>query len=586
MGYDGTLRFNTSIDNGGFQRDVSSLQNAAKSGAAMVAKAFAAIGTGVGVAAAAAIKMGSDFEAGMSKVSATSGAVGDELESLTAKAKEMGEKTKFSATESAEAFNYMAMAGWKTGDMLNGIDGIMNLAAASGENLGLVSDIVTDALTAFGLKAADSGHFADVLAKASSSANTNVALMGGTFKYVAPVAGAMRYSIEDTALAIGLMANAGLKGEQAGTSLRSMFARLASPPRMAAKALDELGYSAANADGSMKPLKQVLQELREKFTDLNEEQQIQYAKSIAGTEAMSGFLAIINASEDDFNKLADAVDNADGAAASMAKTMNDNLKGQITILGSTLEGLGIKVFDKFEKPLKKAAESAIESVGKISKSMSSGKLSKSVDNLAESTGRFLSAVAELVAEGLPAFLNGLSFVIDNGRTIGAVLLSAAAAVGVFKTAMVIDKAVTAWNAASVAVRVYSVGMAAAGTQLTAFQLVVGTLTGRMQLATAAHAAWNLVTSMSPVGVLAIAVTAAAAAFTIFAIAMENEQSETEKFIERGNDLIETINGEKEARETLQEAREESINNSISEIDYIEQQTEKLQGLIGANGKMD
>ena len=184
----------------------------------------------------------------MSKVAAISGAAGDELETLSDKAKEMGAKTKFSATEAASAFEYMAMAGWKTTDMLGGIEGIMNLAAASGEDLAAVSDIVTDALTAFGLSAQDSGHFADVLAQASSNATTNVGLMGATFKYVAPVAGAMGYSIEDTAVAIGLMANAGIKGEQAGTALRAMFTRLVKPPKDAADALDALGISAANSD--------------------------------------------------------------------------------------------------------------------------------------------------------------------------------------------------------------------------------------------------------------------------------------------------------------------------------------------------
>ena len=266
----------------------------------------------------------------MSKVQAISGATGDELDKLTQKAQELGSKTKFSASESAEAFQYMAMAGWKTEDMLNGIDGIMNLAAASGENLGTVSDIVTDALTAFGLQAKDSAHFADVLAKASSNSNTNVGMMGATFKYVAPIAGSMKYSIEDTAVAIGLMANAGIKGEQAGTALRAMLTRLVKPPKDAATALDKLDISAQNADGTMKPLSNVLKELREKFSKLNDSQKAEYASSIAGTEAMSGMLAIVNASDDDFQKLTESINNANGAAQEQAKIMEDNTKGAIT----------------------------------------------------------------------------------------------------------------------------------------------------------------------------------------------------------------------------------------------------------------
>lgn len=179
--------------------------------------------TGLGTAA---VKTAADFDSEMSKVSAISGATGDDFDQLRAKAREMGAKTKFSASEAASAMEYMAMAGWKTGDMLNGIEGIMNLAAASGEDLATTSDIVTDALTAFGLSAADSGHFADILAAASSNANTNVSMMGETFKYCAPIAGALGFSAEDTAEAIGLMANSGIKASQAGTSLRTIMNNL------------------------------------------------------------------------------------------------------------------------------------------------------------------------------------------------------------------------------------------------------------------------------------------------------------------------------------------------------------------------
>ena len=218
-GNDGTLSFDTKIDSSGFQKGIQSIGSG-------TAKILGGAATGIAALGGAAIKVGSDFEAGMSQVQAISGASGEELEKLKEKAKEMGASTKFSATESAEALNYMAMAGWKTEDMLGGIEGIMNLAAASGEDLATTSDIVTDALTAFGMSASDSTHFADILAAASSNANTNVSMMGETFKYVAPLAGSLGYSAEDTATAIGLMANAGIKGSQAGTSLRSIMTRL------------------------------------------------------------------------------------------------------------------------------------------------------------------------------------------------------------------------------------------------------------------------------------------------------------------------------------------------------------------------
>lgn len=300
-------------------------------------------GAGIGYGIYDTIKTYMDFEAQMKKVQAISGASGSEFEALTAKAKEMGATTQFSATEAGQALEYMAMAGWKTDDMLSGISGIMDLAAASGEDLGKVSDIVTDALTAFGLKASDSAHFADVLAAASSNSNTNVGMMGETFKYVAPIAGALGYSAEDTAVAIGLMANAGIKGSDAGTALRATMTRLVDPPKDAAQALEALGISVRNSDGTMKPFMQTMKELRSKFSGLSQAEKAQMASSIAGQEAMSGFLAIVNASDSDFDKLTDSIYNADGAAARMAATMNDNLKGDLKALSSVWESFQLEI---------------------------------------------------------------------------------------------------------------------------------------------------------------------------------------------------------------------------------------------------
>ena len=290
---------------------------------------------------AAAVKTAADFDTGMSKVAAISGATGDDLDALREKAREMGSKTKFSASEAASAMEYMAMAGWKTEDMLGGIEGIMNLAAASGEDLATTSDIVTDALTAFGLSAQDSGHFADILAAASSNANTNVSLMGETFKYCAPIAGALGFSAEDTAEAIGLMANAGIKGSQAGTALRTIMNNMAGPIDIAGEALGQVTIQTTNADGSMRDLSDILADCRVAFSQLSESEQANAAESLVGKNAMSGFLALMNAGEGDINKLSDAIANCDGKSAEMAETMQDNLAGQLTILKSQLEELAI-----------------------------------------------------------------------------------------------------------------------------------------------------------------------------------------------------------------------------------------------------
>ncbi|WP_018659231.1 phage tail tape measure protein [Allofustis seminis] len=309
--------------------------------------------TGLGFSA---VKMSSDFDTSMSKVSAISGTTGEAFEKLRDKAREMGAKTKFSATDAADAMTYMAMAGWKTEDMLHGIDGIMNLAAASGEDLALTSDIVTDALTGFGLTAKDSAHFADVLAAASSNSNTNVALMGETFKYVAPIAGALGFTAEDTAEAIGLMANSGIKGSQAGTSLRNIMTNLSKDFEISGKAIGEVTIQTTNADGSMRSLSEILGDCREAFSKLTEAEKAHVAEQLVGKQAMSGFLALMNAAPADVDKLSQAIKNADGTAESMAKTMQDNLGGQLEELSSAAEELAISFGDMMVPVIRKVVE--------------------------------------------------------------------------------------------------------------------------------------------------------------------------------------------------------------------------------------
>jgi TP901 family phage tail tape measure protein len=297
-----------------------------------------------------------DFEAAMSQVQAISGATSTELVKLTNKAKEMGATTKFTAEESAQAFNYMAMAGWKTDDMLNGIEGILSLAAASGEDLATTSDIVTDALTAFNMKAGDAGHFSDVLAQAASNANTTVSGMGETFKYAGSMAGSLGYSIEDVALMTGLMANTGIKGTMAGTALNSIFTRLSTNTNGAADAMKKLGISFFDSNGNARDLSDVMGELRTATAGMTAEQKSNLANTIAGTQAQKGLLAILNASESDYNKLADAINNADGAAAKMSDTMMDNLQGSITLLQSTVDGVKISFGERLSPYVRSLAD--------------------------------------------------------------------------------------------------------------------------------------------------------------------------------------------------------------------------------------
>ncbi|MDO5799110.1 MAG: phage tail tape measure protein [Eubacteriales bacterium] len=470
--------------------------------------------TGLGTAA---VKTAADFDAQMAKVSSISGATGKDLTDLEAKAREMGAQTKFSAKEAGEAMEYMAMAGWETGDMLDGIEGIMNLAAASGEDLATTSDIVTDALTAFGMKAGESSHFADVLAKASSSANTNVSMMGETFKYVAPVAGALKYNAEDTAVAIGLMANSGIKASQAGTQLRASLTNMIKPSKAVGDAMELLGFYATeastsidqakvdkqmirvqkatlaadkaqqayndavskygsesteasnaaatleikqaeiasanetltqlqegttdtvrlynkalqNEDGSMKSLRETMDFLRETMGDMSEAQQTQAATAIFGKEAMSGMLAIINASDEDYQKLIKNIDNADGAAEKMAETMQDTLSGQITELQSALQELAI-AFGEILMPYIRKIVSVVQNFVKKLNGMSDTqkKIVATIALIVAAIGPLLITIGK-ISTGISAVTGALSKAKNIGKIVGVLGNLKSALSGIF-----------------------------------------------------------------------------------------------------------------------------------------------------------
>ena len=358
-------------------------------------------------AGVASLKLASDFEEGMSKVQSIAGATADEIGLLGEKAKEMGAKTKFSATEATEAYQYMAMAGWKTEDMLDGIEGIMYLAGATGEDLATTSDIVTDALTAFGKTAKDTQNFVDVMAKTASNANTDVAMLGESFKYVAPIAGAMNYSIEDTSVALGLMANAGVKASSAGTALRSWITRMASPTKQSSEAMEALGLSLTDSEGNMKDLATIMMETMGAFSKLTEEQKAQYASMLAGKTGMSGLLAIVNSADSDFEALTEAVANSTGACEEMYKVANDNLSGQLTILKSTAESLAISFGELLIPYIKKAVEWV-------------QKIAEKFNNLDESTKETIVKIGLIVASIGPALLVFGKMVTGVGKVVSVV----------------------------------------------------------------------------------------------------------------------------------------------------------------------
>lgn len=421
---------------------------------------------GVGIAAA---HVGMEFEEEMDKVAAISGATGNDFKKLQSKAEEMGAKTKFSASEAGQGMEYMAMAGWKTGDMLEGIEPILNLAIASGEELGLTSDIVTDALTGFGLKAKDAGMFSDVLAAASSNANTNVGMMGETFKYAAPVAGALGYSVQDTSLAIGLMANSGIKASQAGTALRAGLTNLVKPTDDMAATMEKYGISIKDSDGKMKSFRDVMGELRDKLGGVDEATQASAVATIFGKEAMSGWLSIINASEGDFNKLSSAIDNSEGATAKMAKTMSENAKGSLAEMKSALEGAAIKTFQALAPAITSVANNisnlansfsqlspqtqefivkmgmAAIAIGPITSGV--GKVTSGIGGLIGTVGKFKALKAASTFGEFSKVLLGLA---PAAETAGAGLVGAEVAAGGFGATVIGALGPIALGAAAVA----------------------------------------------------------------------------------------------------------------------------------------
>ena len=417
---------------------VDSFSSGAKKALSVVAKAATVTATAAGGIAAAATKVGSDFEAQMSTVKAISGATSSEMESLNAKAKELGEATAFSASEAGEAMEYMAMAGWKTEDMLSGIDGVMSLAAASGEELGTVSDIVTDAMTAFGMSADKASEFSDVLAKTSSSANTNVSMMGETFQYVAPVAGSLGYSVEEVATAIGLMANSGIKASSAGTSLRSWMSRMASPTKQVKEAMDKLGISLTDEKGNMYSFQEIMQNTRQAFAGLTKAEKSQYAAAIAGKSGMSGMLAVVNASEKDFEKLTEQIENSSGAAKEMADIKLDNLKGDTTLFQSASEGLGIEIYEQMDDGLRGIVQSITSEVGDVTEYLRENRfIEEFADNIKENIPtviRNLKNAGESIAEFAEPFINIVSWMLDHPEVVESTLAGIATTIISLKVA--------------------------------------------------------------------------------------------------------------------------------------------------------
>ena len=489
-----------------------------------------------------AIQVGMSFESSMSNVEAVSGATVEQMQALEEAAINLSSQSKFTATEVADGFGYMAMAGWKTEEMLDGIEGVMNLAAASGADLATTSDIVTDALTAMGYEAKDAGRLADVMAAASSNANTNVELMGNTFQYVAPLIGALGYDMEDAAVAIGMMANAGIKGDKAGTALRSTLNRLSAPPKECAEEMEKLGLSLTDSEGKMKPLMRVMEDLRDAFSGLSETEQTAAAKHIAGAEAMSGLLAIVNGSEKDFAKLSNAITNSAGAAEEMAAKMQDNVGGQLTLLRSKIEGIMIKLFERASGSMKKGIETVGAALDKVN-----------WDKVGDQVGKFATKAADFFA-----------YMVSNSPRIISTLKAIGTAFAVIFVSQKISTTATAFTTLISA-------MTTAGSASKALSAAMGAL--------------GLSMNMIPVLALVSGLTALAIAVKKGNEEMEAQAQAAYGLTQKQNDLIDSINSTKQAIEDTNAARREEGESIDSSFRALENMKKSYNDLIDENGNV-
>ncbi len=471
---------------------------------------------------------------------------------------------------------------------------MLNLAAAGGLDLAYASDLATDAMAALGIEAnADNlTQFGDQMARASSKANYSVAQLGEAILTVGGTAKNLAGGTVELNTALGVLANRGIKGAEGGTALRNMILSLSAPTDTAAATLKSLGVSAFDAEGNLRPLNETFKDLDTAMRGLTQEQKTNALNDIFNKVDLKSAEAMLAGCGAEFDNLAYAITNSSGAMQDMAEVQMDNLKGQMTILGSGLEGLGIQVYEKFETPMKEAAETAITSVDEVARNLRSGKLSESVDNLAESTGHFMEETTALAVKALPKAINALATMLRHTKEIKNVTLTAAAAVGTFKAVQSLSTAVKSWQAAEKAVRVYTAALAVnrnaellLTSTLSAKEIVVGVVTGKIALMTAAQTAYNAVVAACPLGLL----IAGAAALTIGLVSLlsatEEESEGMREFRKRLEETTDSINQQAEARKSMKETAQESINQSLSEMAYTDSLIRQLQELCDANGQV-
>lgn len=635
---DGKIVIDTDLDSSGLESGLKKLGSITTKGLKAATVAITGTATAMAGIATAAIKVGSDFEAQMSRVQAISGATGEEFEKLRSQAIELGADTAFSATEAAQGMENLAAAGFTTSEIMDAMPGMLNLAAAAGEDLASSADIAASTLRGFGLEASDAAHVADVLAENANRTNSSVSETGDAMKYVAPLARAAGISLEETAAAIGIMANAGIQGSQAGTTLRGALSRLSKPTDVMTQAMDELGVSFYDSEGKMLSLTDQVKMMRTAMEGMTDEQKNNYLVTLYGQEALSGMLALINEGEGSLADLTEAYENCDGAAETAAKTMQDNLKGAIEELSGSAESLGIVFYDSVAEGLKDTVKVVNDSVDDITDAFTDGGLNKAIKtagdefaDLASEAAKHAPDMVDTAVDFIESFTSGIlrnrGELLDSAEDVATTLAGGLARLLPDEMQRPVEKAVEAisdslesgglksagdtfrrtfetavdavGSLADVALPILTKSLDVAGNNMNHIVAITGaaaaafltyrTATTAVATATAiaekAQQAWNLAMNANPAVLVASGIIAVVSALAIYSANFNQASAEQEKFNLEMDELNDKINENRKGLESLSSSMQETSESIDASTAPLERLQSKLDDAFDSTGKV-
>ncbi|MGN0598887.1 MAG: phage tail tape measure protein [Oscillospiraceae bacterium] len=573
---DGKLLFETGIDNSGFNSGISNLSIIADNAIASIAtNIVSSISSAVAQIPAQMVDVGSGFEASMSQVAATMGitSAAAEFETLSNAAKEMGETTKFSASQAGEALNYLALAGYDAEKAVNALPTVLNVAAAGGMELAAASDMITDAMSALGLETSQMADFADKLAVTSQKSNTSVEQLGSAILTVGGTAKQLAGGVTEMNTALGLLADNGIKGAEGGTALRNIILSLTAPTNTAAEAIDALGLQVYDAQGKMRSLQDIVADFNDILNNMETDaERNQALNDVFNKVDLKSVNALLGTSAERWDELSGYIDSCSGAAADMAATMDDNLKGDLTIMQSALEGLGIAAYEKFQTPMRTAVQSVTEDVGTLTESLTDGKLSDSFDKISEGFGNLAETGSEILSNNIiPAAINGLGTIIEYGNEIISVTAGIGAAIVAINITPFIVKFIAGIQTANLQLALLAaqsgtaaISQTALAGGLTATEVAVGVFTGKITLATAAQAAFNAVLNLNPVVLVATGIAALTAAIVYCATETKRATTATNEYAD--------------AMSKVQENSQSYINDSETEIALLKRKVDRYEEL--------